>query len=535
MAPEDPYNTDYDDYTCVGVWDRHGFLLADMIDSWVLESDYFYQFDNDGNIVELIWYELKGSPLMKYTYEYDDHGRVTLINREFGKALPYDSYEGNRTVIRYDEERNTAKLASYTAIGELLRHEERYYEDDLLIQVIASNNLDHYARETRKYDESDNLIESTHYDSDGNMVGRSTYDPNRYGKMVEITGYSSDGSLFSKVTQTYDDFDDQCNWMKCSQVSEYFPPPEIEVNDEGMGSMVDSLQMEEYQEWETSRTIIYYDDPSASNNTGSPSTSTLFNDHPDQYESPPYYILYEADLSGLENPQEMMGRVADILEYRLSPYNHGTMYRSIEQVNDNRILVKFFDVEQSEFEELLAILGSSGIVGFFEIETDEYGTPVLDDAGNPYWLPSVGVINGKQLELTSEYIIEVETDTQYGPPQEIPGENGISDGTMVRVYPPIANEIHFDFDDTGKELISQIADRLAQLPEGRLAKQLGIFFGNELICSLDVNDIIDDSVTITGLSQRAASLLKRLIKGDEIPVSLEIIDSGIFEPFEKYD
>ena len=48
--------------------------------------------------------------------------------------------------------------------------------------------------------------------------------------------------------------------------------------------------------------------------------------------------------------------------------------------------------------------------------------------------------------------------------------------------------------------MSQITDRLSREPEGQLTKQLGIFFGNRLICSPDVNDIISESGSITGLS-----------------------------------
>ena len=55
------------------------------------------------------------------------------------------------------------------------------------------------------YDEKGNKIEENHYDSDGNLSSKDTYEYDEKGNNIERNWYDSDGSLNYKYTYKYDE------------------------------------------------------------------------------------------------------------------------------------------------------------------------------------------------------------------------------------------------------------------------------------------------------------------------------------------
>lgn len=140
LSPEDP-DPMYANQRQISVYDQHGSLIASMMDFLYPESDCIYRYDDQGNIAELLWYDIGGSPLSKYSFEYDESGRVTEISRKYGNALSNMALHREHTIIDYSnsENYNSIEITSYSAIGTLLTNEMRHYEDDRPIEIISSN------------------------------------------------------------------------------------------------------------------------------------------------------------------------------------------------------------------------------------------------------------------------------------------------------------------------------------------------------------------------------------------------------------
>jgi preprotein translocase subunit SecD len=211
------------------------------------------------------------------------------------------------------------------------------------------------------------------------------------------------------------------------------------------------------------------------------------------------HLVYEADLSEAEDPEEAMKGIIAVIEKRINAY--GVSEPFIQQMGSNRLLVQLPGIE--EIDEAKKLIGQTALIRFKEMELDEEGNPVIDEEGNPKWIPAVGKIGEEDKELTSKYF----------------------KGNAVVVLSRATNqpEIAFGWNEEGAKLFEQITERLIKKP-------LGIFLGDELISSPTVQSVIKERGVITGMSLEDARHLTTLLNAGRIPVPLHTIEEHDVSP-----
>lgn len=147
------------------------------------------------------------------------------------------------------------------------------------------------------------------------------------------------------------------------------------------------------------------------------------------------------------------------------------------------------DKESWETKRVAAINQSTNILTF--------ASALLIDhqAGEPVsaWIPSTGTIEGNELPLSGKYLLPncyVDVNPKTGEPV-----------------------VHFEFDDTGARLFSQITERL-------IGKPLGIFLDDELISAPIVQSQISKQGIIEGLTYDEARILSSQLNGGALPLPL---------------
>lgn len=122
-------------------------------------------------------------------------------------------------------------------------------------------------------------------------------------------------------------------------------------------------------------------------------------------------------------------------------------------------------------EQARDLLGRTALLQFCEQAPSPYGVQAApcDDAGT--YVQSLGDLDGQLTPLTSRYL----------KPNAFVGTDQLGN--------PV---VQFEWGSDGAKLSKQITQRL-------LGKQLGIFLDNEALASPNVNGIIEDNGTITGL------------------------------------
>lgn len=221
------------------------------------------------------------------------------------------------------------------------------------------------------------------------------------------------------------------------------------------------------------------------------------------------HLVYEADLSQAENPEEAMKGVINVIERRINAY--GVSEPVIQKIGENRLLVQLPGIEK--IEEAKKLIGQTALINFKELKPDENGDLKFDSEGrlvrvkkgegDYIAIPATAKINGEEKELTSKYF---------------------KGNTMV-VLNQMTNqpEIAFEWNEEGAKLFEQITKRL-------LHKPLGIFLGDEPISAPTVQAVIRDRGVITGLDLDRARWLSSLLNAGRIPVPLHTIEEHDVSP-----
>ena len=123
---------------------------------------------------------------------------------EKGNVL-YDDFIFPFTI--YDEKGNKIEEYHYDEDGNLSSKDTYEYDE-------KGNNIERnwYDSDGRlgykliyKYNEKGNIIEENYYDSNGSLSYKTTYKYDKKGNKIEDNSYDSDGSLNSKTTYKYDE------------------------------------------------------------------------------------------------------------------------------------------------------------------------------------------------------------------------------------------------------------------------------------------------------------------------------------------
>ncbi|MFC2070752.1 preprotein translocase subunit SecD, partial [Chloroflexota bacterium] len=227
------------------------------------------------------------------------------------------------------------------------------------------------------------------------------------------------------------------------------------------------------------------------------------------------HIVYRADLTLIESGGEdeaMDGAVA-ILQNRVNPL--GVTEPVIQKLGSDRILVELpgLSISDAEKERLARV----DILQFGELTTDnasaKWEVTYYDRATGTFmdgkWKPATAVIDDEEKELTSRYF---KSNTQVGR------------DNMGQL------ELHFEWNEEGTELSTEITGRLIDQP-------LAIFDGDNPLLGEDgrliapyISSVITERGVITGLSLNDATLLSQQLNFGRLPVPLEIIEDEEVSP-----
>ncbi len=204
------------------------------------------------------------------------------------------------------------------------------------------------------------------------------------------------------------------------------------------------------------------------------------------------HLVYQADLSQHESPQEAMEGVIAVIQKRIDAY--GVAEPVIQQQGENRIRVQLPGLDISDVQK--ERIGRTAVLEFRELVDGE-------------WIPAVGTVNGVEIALTSSLF----TTNTY-----------VDVGQFGQVL------LIFEWTAEGAILSEEITGRL-------IGQRLGIFEGDQPLLGDDgqpiaprVNSIITDKGEISGLSLNEAQELSSQLNAGRLPVPLEAIYEQTISP-----
>ena len=204
----------------------------------ISEGDVLYDYDNsminfnqDGNITDISFYNHSGNLEKKIVYVYDGDNKIIKINQYNG-----DGDNIGRTVRTYNEDGNPIKVVEYDKSGKITFTQKNEYDGDKCIKSQFYNEYSKGDYTIYEY-KWNSLVKSTDYDVNGKKTGEYTEYEN--GKMTKnvthrfttnitynekglcssiINGqlYNTNSYLFSKgESYVYEyEYDDKGNWVR---------------------------------------------------------------------------------------------------------------------------------------------------------------------------------------------------------------------------------------------------------------------------------------------------------------------------------
>ncbi len=235
--------------------------------------------------------------------------------------------------------------------------------------------------------------------------------------------------------------------------------------------------------------------------------------------------LSDADLS------ESVEEARRIIEERVNGF--GVSEAEVTVLGDDRINAQIPGVTAEEAADLV---GSTALLEFREIDPTQTGVsapvdPVqarqtIFDSFDPTIVPDTARIAVFDVANPDADVIVVNntrwipalgTNSQ-GEREQLTGRFLLADSierTLDRTGQPA---LLFEFNEEGADLFEQITERLSvtQAP-------LGIFVDGGLVSAPNVQAVISDRGTITGLSNEDARLLRRQLRAGALPVNFQVI------------
>lgn len=295
------------------------------------------------------------------------------------------------------------------------------------------------------------------------------------------------------------------------------------------------------------------------------------------------YLIYQADLSQAENPEEAIKGVIDVIEKRINAY--GVTEPVIRQMGRDRILVQLPGIEK--VQEAKKLIGQTALIKFKEPQMSTYFVyqvnkseadlsqikKQLDDfISQKYGVkPTVKQLDEVRIrvEIVGRGLAELKNLTEEiqqaslplklessgeapvldekGKPVWIPAKgvykggeveltSRLFKGNTAVVLNQMTNEpeVAFEWNKEGAAIFEQITKRLFERPyvEGspNWQRRLGIFLGDEYLSAPVVQAVIKGRGVITGLDLKEAQWLSRLLNAGRIPVPLHTIEEHDVSP-----
>ncbi|MCL0057027.1 protein translocase subunit SecD [Dehalococcoidia bacterium] len=221
------------------------------------------------------------------------------------------------------------------------------------------------------------------------------------------------------------------------------------------------------------------------------------------------HLVFEADLSGVENPDEAMRGVIAVIERRIDGF--GVLEPRIERVGEKRLLVEIPGIE--EIEEATRLIGKTALIAFKEFRPPD---AERGEQGNFGLRPDAdGVLRWTRVEKgTGEFIAGAPRVTVNGEEKVLELTSKYFEGELFVAPDRIGlPEIHFQWNEEGATLFEQITTHLLDRP-------LGIFLDDELISAPIVRSILTESGVISGMDPEEAASLAALLNAGRMPVPL---------------
>ncbi|MDD5095442.1 MAG: hypothetical protein PHV74_13845 [Dehalococcoidia bacterium] len=224
-------------------------------------------------------------------------------------------------------------------------------------------------------------------------------------------------------------------------------------------------------------------------------------------------IVYQADLSQVDDPEQALKNAMRVIEERLDTY--GVSDPVIRQLGDDRIEIQLTSLEG--LEEALPLIGETALITFKTFAPSDKGdfvigpnaegeidlVPVPAGTGDYIATPVIEEVNGQTLELTSQ----------------------LFEGNVDVWIPPMGGpEMRFKWTTQGAELFYEVTARLSALPIGSVEGRLGIFLGDQYISAPQVLQPIRDAGVITGMRLKDAKDLAKLLNAGRIPIPLTVVE-----------
>ena len=191
---------DYFDYK----YDENDNIISTHHSSNYAEDSYGeYQYDSHRNMLQSTLYY--NGTIRQWNYEYDTHGNL-LLKTETEKS------ESNPDVILTKQECHTYtyyEQGNLTQMTETTGYFQYTYEYDSLGNMILQTTYDpdkNITRQTKyEYDKQDNLVQETAYNSDGDMIYQTKYEYDGQNNLVHQIDYDSEGDITAQKKSKYDE------------------------------------------------------------------------------------------------------------------------------------------------------------------------------------------------------------------------------------------------------------------------------------------------------------------------------------------
>ena len=175
-----------------------------------LNMKYIYEYDNEGKLVEFSDLFPDGKLANKYTYKYDERSNLIEYTDYLGASLD------ERDVYKYDTNGNEIETIYFDSKGSLKCKWEKSYDKkgNLTEEMFYLSNGELDYKTINKYDAIGNLIEDSSRDSKGKLLLKEIIKYDNLGNKVEVnitipTKFEIDrmstGKMKVKTTFIYDD------------------------------------------------------------------------------------------------------------------------------------------------------------------------------------------------------------------------------------------------------------------------------------------------------------------------------------------
>ncbi len=157
-------------------------------------KNFTKKFDHNGNVIEEIYYQA-GNVDQKLSYKYDeDDNKVEYVNYKgdeskvmFKQNITYDNskrkireerYNGTDYQIikySYDDKNRITEIKRSDVFGNIEHHRVFNYKGKICEISIIDEQENNIGKIINKYDNNDNIIESTEYDANGEIKEKYLY------------------------------------------------------------------------------------------------------------------------------------------------------------------------------------------------------------------------------------------------------------------------------------------------------------------------------------------------------------------------